>query len=109
VLRPHLHRHVGRRHDPADEPDHFNSNVDRKVKTEATPIRRVEVITGVERRRDWTDEQKLSSSVNPNAWLTDVLTKLVNRWPARRIDELMPWAYAVPCDEHRLRLDSFRP
>jgi hypothetical protein len=23
-----------------------------------------------------------------------VLTKLVNRWPARRIDELMPWAYA---------------
>jgi hypothetical protein len=32
--------------------------------------------------------------VNPNAWLTDVLTKLVNRWPATRIDELMPWAYA---------------
>jgi hypothetical protein len=21
-------------------------------------------------------------------------TKLVNRWPASRIDELMPWAYA---------------
>ena len=40
--------------------DRFNSNVDRKVKTEATPIRRIEVITGVERRRDWTDEQKLS-------------------------------------------------
>ena len=40
--------------------DRFTSNVDRKVKTEATPIRRVEVITGVERRRDWTDEQKLS-------------------------------------------------
>ena len=32
--------------------------------------------------------------VNPHAWLTDVLTKLVNRWPASRIDELMPWAYA---------------
>ncbi len=40
--------------------DRFNSNVDRKVKTEAIPIRRVEVITGVERRRDGTDEQKLS-------------------------------------------------
>ena len=26
--------------------------------------------------------------------MTDVLTKLVNRWPASRIDELMPWAYA---------------
>ena len=33
------------------------------------------------------------NGVNPLAWLTDVLTKLVNRWPARRIDELMPWAY----------------
>jgi transposase len=31
--------------------------------------------------------------VDPLAWTTDVLTKLVNRWPASRIDELMPWAY----------------
>jgi transposase len=35
------------------------------------------------------------NSVNPHAWLTDVLTKLVTRWPASRIDELMPWAYAA--------------
>ncbi len=34
------------------------------------------------------------NSVNPHAWLTDTLTKLVNRWPASRIDDLMPWAYA---------------
>lgn len=34
------------------------------------------------------------SRVDPMAWLTDVLTKLVNLWPASRIDELMPWAYA---------------
>ena len=27
--------------------------------------------------------------------MTDVLTKLVNRWPASRIDELMPWAWAA--------------
>ena len=33
------------------------------------------------------------NDVNPHAWLTDILTKLVNRWPASRIDELMPWAY----------------
>ena len=33
------------------------------------------------------------NGVNPHAWLTDTLTKLVNRWPATRIDELMPWAY----------------
>ena len=32
--------------------------------------------------------------VDPLAWTTDVLTKLVNRWPASRIDDLMPWAYA---------------
>jgi len=35
------------------------------------------------------------NSVDPLAWTTDVLTKLVNRWPASRIDELMPWAYAA--------------
>jgi hypothetical protein len=34
------------------------------------------------------------NGVNPHTWLTDTLTKLVNRWPASRIDELMPWAYA---------------
>ena len=34
------------------------------------------------------------NGVNPHAWLTDTLTKLVNRWPAARIDELMPWVYA---------------
>ena len=32
--------------------------------------------------------------MNPQAWLTDILTKLVNGWPASHIDELMPWAYA---------------
>lgn len=32
--------------------------------------------------------------VNPHAWLADTLTKLVNRWPASRIDDLMPWTYA---------------
>ena len=34
------------------------------------------------------------NGVNPHAWLTDTLTKLVNSWPASRIDELMPWAHA---------------
>jgi transposase len=34
------------------------------------------------------------NGVNPHAWLADTLTKLVNRWPAAKIDELMPWAYA---------------
>ena len=34
--------------------------------------------------------------VDPLAWMTDVLEKLVNRWPASKIDDLMPWAYAKP-------------
>jgi hypothetical protein len=34
------------------------------------------------------------NSVDPQAWLADTLTKLVNLWPAARLDELMPWAYA---------------
>jgi len=33
--------------------------------------------------------------VDPLAYLTDVLTKLVNLWPASRLDELMPWAWAA--------------
>ena len=33
------------------------------------------------------------NDVNPHAWLTDTLTKLVNHWPQSRIDDLMPWAY----------------
>jgi transposase len=27
--------------------------------------------------------------------MTDTLTKLVNLWPASRIDELMPWTYVA--------------
>jgi len=34
------------------------------------------------------------NGVSPHAWLADTLTKLVNRWPQSRIDELLPWAYA---------------
>ena len=33
--------------------------------------------------------------LHPTAWMTDVLTKLVNLWPAARKDELMPWAWAA--------------
>jgi hypothetical protein len=33
------------------------------------------------------------NNVDPQAWLTDVLEKLVNLWPQRRLDELLPWAW----------------
>jgi transposase len=31
------------------------------------------------------------NGVNPQSYLTDLLTRLVNGWPQSRIDELMPW------------------
>ena len=35
------------------------------------------------------------TDVDPHAYLTDVITKIVNGHPNSRIDELLPWAYAV--------------
>jgi hypothetical protein len=34
------------------------------------------------------------NAIDPQAYLADVLTRLVNRHPASQIDQLMPWAYA---------------
>ena len=34
------------------------------------------------------------NQVNAEAWLADVLTKLVNGWPEAKLDELLPWADA---------------
>lgn len=31
------------------------------------------------------------NGVNPQTYFTDLLTRLVNGWPQKRIDELMPW------------------
>jgi hypothetical protein len=36
--------------------------------------------------------------VDPEAYLSDVLTKLVNNWPNSRLAELTPWAWAA---QHR--------
>ena len=35
------------------------------------------------------------NAVDPQAYLADVLTRLVNRHPASQIDHLMPWAYVT--------------
>jgi transposase len=34
------------------------------------------------------------NSVDPQRYLTDLLTRLVEGWPNGRIDELMPWCWA---------------
>ena len=33
------------------------------------------------------------NGVDPQAYFTDLLTRLVNGWPQARIDELMPWHF----------------
>ena len=33
--------------------------------------------------------------VDPQTYFTDVLTRLVNLWPASRLDDLMPWNWAA--------------
>jgi len=40
--------------------------------------------------------------VDPQAYFADVLTKLVNLWPASRLDELMPWRWAAQRSADRL-------
>jgi hypothetical protein len=35
------------------------------------------------------------NGVDPQTYLASVLSRLVNGWPMRKIDELMPWAYAA--------------
>lgn len=36
------------------------------------------------------------NGVDPQRYLTDLLTRLVNGWPNSRIDELMPWCWKPP-------------
>jgi hypothetical protein len=36
------------------------------------------------------------NSIDPQRYLTDVLSRLVNGWPNSRIDDLMPWCWANP-------------
>jgi transposase len=40
------------------------------------------------------------NAINPQAYLTDIITKIVNGHPNSRVDELLPWAYAA---QHALK------
>jgi transposase len=55
--------------------------------------------SGDEGGRRWADLASLietckMNGVNPQVYLTELLTRLVNGWPQGRIDELMPWCWA---------------
>lgn len=41
------------------------------------------------------------NGVDPQAYIADVLTKIVNMHPSSQIDDLMPWAYASPKQDLR--------
>jgi transposase len=42
------------------------------------------------------------NGVDPQAYIADVLTRLVNLWPASRIDDLMPWAWTAEHSTNKL-------
>ena len=35
------------------------------------------------------------SNIDPQPWLADCLTRLVNLWPNNRLDELLPWVWSA--------------
>jgi hypothetical protein len=35
------------------------------------------------------------NGIDPQAWLADILTRLVNLWPNNRLDEFLPWTWAA--------------
>ena len=56
---------------------------------------------GVDGGRRWADIASLVETcklngVNPQVYFADLLTRLVNGWPQRRLDDLMPWHWAPP-------------
>jgi transposase len=67
----------------------FDHKVDRRFKTEASRGARVEVITGVERRRDWTDEEKLA--IVAESCQDGVVISAVARRHGLRPQQLFTW------------------
>jgi len=41
------------------------------------------------------------NGVDPQAYLANVLTRLVNLWPNNRLDELLPWAWAASREQQK--------
>lgn len=41
-------------------------------------------------------------SLNPQTYLADILTKLVNGWPMKKLNDLLPWAWSQQNSENKL-------
>ena len=61
----------------------------------------VEIGAGIPQNQSLIETCKLND-VEPQAYITGALDGLVNLWPASRIDELMPWAWAKASAPDRL-------
>jgi transposase len=73
--------------------------VERAIRPVALSRKNALFASGNDGGRRWADLASLIETcklngVNPQVYLTDLLTRLVNGWPQSRIDELMPWHWA---------------
>jgi len=69
--------------------DRFNHKVDRKVETKPAPLRRIEVITGVERRRAWSLAEK--RAILTESFADGVVISEVARRHGLRPQQLFTW------------------
>jgi hypothetical protein len=46
------------------------------------------------------------NDVEPQAYLADVLVRLVNLWPNNRLDELLPWTWECASNSSARPLES---
>ena len=54
---------------------------------------------GIGRSSPWLIETCKMNGVNPQAYLRDVLARIVARHPVGRIDDLLPFAYVSAADK----------
>jgi transposase len=84
----------------ADGRAEIDSNVvERAIRPVVLSRKNALFASGDDGGRRWADIASLVETcklngVNPQVYLTDLLTRLVNGWPQSRIDELMPWHWA---------------
>jgi transposase len=76
-----------------------SNTVERAIRPVVLSRKNALFASGDDGGRRWADLASLIETcklngVNPQVYLTDLLTRLVNGWPQSRIDELMPWHWA---------------
>ena len=78
--------------------DRFDHSVDHKVESKPARLQRVEVITGVERRRKWSQDEKLAVVVESLAEGAALVSEVA------RLHGISPQQY--PCDVRYCAADS---